>query len=545
MRLWRVVSWALMVFAFVLSVYRAATQPIGHDEALNYNWFLDQGVYHLLNYNMANHVLFSLLAKPLLKIFGVTELTLRTPALIGFAGYLLAIYLLCLTLFGDTLWLAVSVAMLCLNPQVLEFASAARGYMLGLACLAACMYVMARAVEWGAFSEADRRWRWACAAASVLLAFSVAANLTNVIPAMALVLCFALIVCRAVREFRSREGRAAVQGLSRYLVLPGFLVGVTILWPFLIQVRPGSFVVPGIAASEMLRDIFNGSFLYKWTDDMLCLGSVAAAPGSWQARMSDMGIYLLLPAVVFFVGAGVYLSSRAGSETRRTEAAWCRLFGGAALLSVALIVALHFAAKMAYPYTRYCLYLVPLFTIGVLLAGREMCARFDGFALRAAGLVVCFLLIFDYAASLNTKYLRYQSFDAVSRDLFFAIEKDAKSRGLKNAKVGGTWWYEPEFNFYRVRYHSEWAGPYDVKDRSYFWETPNGLKPGDYDYFVFVPASDPGLPASRTVTIFQDHKTHLTAVAILQRSGACLSLRKSSLCGLVANPPAMEADFRR
>jgi len=33
---------------------------------------------------------------------------------------------------------------------------------------------------------------------------------------------------------------------------------------------------------------------------------------------------------------------------------------------------------------------------------------------------------------------------------------------------------------------------YEVKDKSYWWNTPSALTPADYDYFVFVPASDPG-----------------------------------------------------
>jgi hypothetical protein len=85
---------------------------------------------------------------------------------------------------------------------------------------------------------------------------------------------------------------------------------------------------------------------------------------------------------------------------------------------------------------------------------------------------------------------------------------------MAEAKVGGTWWYEPEINFYRRKYNAGWLLPFDIKDRSYFWHTPNSLTPPDYDYFVFVPESDPGLSGPRIRTIYHDARTQATIIAI-------------------------------
>jgi hypothetical protein len=38
--------------------------------------------------------------------------------------------------------------------------------------------------------------------------------------------------------------------------------------------------------------------------------------------------------------------------------------------------------------------------------------------------------------------------------------------------------------------------------------------PADYDYFVFIPASDPGLKGLRVRTIFHDDKTQVTIIAL-------------------------------
>jgi 4-amino-4-deoxy-L-arabinose transferase-like glycosyltransferase len=173
-----------------MAVYRAKTQAIAHDEPLEYEWFLNGGVAQVLIYNPVNHVLFTLLAKPVVWTMGVSEFKLRAPSLAGTVIYRIAIYFLCKRLFGDGILLFLSIAMLCLNPQILDFMPAARGYILGLAGLAAAMYFLARVAERGKFDPADTGWKWGCSLASISLALSVAASFTNVVPAACLVLTF-------------------------------------------------------------------------------------------------------------------------------------------------------------------------------------------------------------------------------------------------------------------------------------------------------------------------------------------------------------------
>ena len=510
----RLLAGAILIFAFGLSVYRARVQPIAHDEALTYQTFLDSGVSHVLTYTPANHVLFTLLAKPLVWGLGVTEFTFRTPSLLGATAYLIATYFLCAFLFGDSLMLPLSVALLSLNPQILEFLPAARGYCLGLACLAAAMYLFARLVDRGEFQADDNSWRWGCAIASVLLALSVTANFTNIVPAACLTFSFSIVALGGVSKFKLPADRK-LRVFSESMILPGAFVGFAVLWPFLIQVRPAHAATNMGGAADSLRDIFNASFLYKWTDDVhSSLGAAPLAPGSWQARISDLGVYALLPLFFCFVVLGLVLVSRADSSDRTKHYAECRVFAGAAVACVALIFLLHTAAKINYPFSRYCLFFIPLFTIGALLAGREIYLRFPHASLRAAGLFILAIVLCDYGISINTAYFRYNAYDAISRELFQTIARDARSRGLTRARVGGTWWYEPEINFYRRRYKADWLLPYDIKDRSYFWETPNSLVPADYDYFVYLPASDPGFPGSRVRVLFRDDKTQVTVVAL-------------------------------
>jgi hypothetical protein len=167
-----------------------------------------------------------------------------------------------------------------------------------------------------------------------------------------------------------------------------------------------------------------------------------------------------------------------------------------------------------YPITRYCLFLIPLFTVAALLLAREIHLKFPSPLLSTIGLLLVAVVLSDYTLSLQTKSFRYNAYDVISRDLYEAIAHDARSRGLSNVRVAGTWWYEPEINYYRRRFKAGWMLEYDVKDRSYFWQTPNSLTPADYDYFVFLPASDPGLAGPHVRTIYRDETRHVTIVAI-------------------------------
>jgi len=510
----RLAAVAILLFAFGLSVYRAKVQTIAHDEALTYIWFLDQGVAHVLFYNPANHVLQTLMAKPIVKALGISEFTLRIPTLIGSALYLIAVYLLCRRLFGEGLLFVLAAAMLALNPSIRDFMAAARGYSLGLAGLVVAMYWFARLAERGQFDGGDGEWRRGCMIASISLALSVAANFTNVVPAVCLTIAFVSAALGGMLAMvRVRDPR--LRAFAKYFVFPGAATGFCLLWPYLIQARLAQFVIHLDSASIALREIFNSSFLYPWVDDLLDgLGAVAPSAGSWQVRVMNLGEYFLMPLLFLLVLAGVALARRAKQGERAGQKAQCRIFGGAAVGSVVLTVALHFLTNVNYPNTRYGLFLIPLFTVGAVLAARELSAQFPSRLLRGAGLLISASIFFVYAQSLNAVTFRYSKYDSISRDLYNAIERDAQARGLTSARVGGTWWYQPEIDFYRLRFHATWMQEYEIKDRSYWWQTPGAGEPADYDYFVFTPANDPHLTGPRVRTLFHDDKTQATIIAI-------------------------------
>jgi hypothetical protein len=268
-------------------------------------------------------------------------------------------------------------------------------------------------------------------------------------------------------------------------------------------------------ASDAIRNAFEASFLYRWTDDLFApsLGAVPAAIGSWQARASDFGVFLFFPLLLCFLALGLFLVHFRPVASRPVESAHCRIFAGAALASVALIFLFHLLARVNYPLSRYCLFLIPLFTISTLLVARELLYRFPRSYLQGAAFLLAAIVVSDYALSLHTSYFRYNAYDVVARELYQSIAQDARARGLATVRVGGTWWYEPEINFYRRRFRADWLLPYDVKDQSLGWQTPNALQPAEYDYFLFIRGENPDLSGPRVRTLFHDARIGITLIA--------------------------------
>lgn len=520
--IYRFLACAVLLFAFCLSVYRACVVPITHDEALTYQWFLDSSEIGMLAFNANNHVLFTFLAKPFVMLFGVTELTLRMPALIAAGGYLIVVYLFCRRLFGYSIFLILAAAMLCLNPTLMDFMVLARGYLMGVAFLTAAMYMLSVLASKEHFDPQDAQWHWGCATASVLLALAVTANLTDIVPAAALWFCFAAFALPGTRRILEDSYRPTLLSFLLWFLAPGALVGSFILWPFLIQARPGMFYAGYQHLPNSLQDLFNSSFLYKWTSDFYSsLGPLAPAPGSWQSWASDIGAFVFLPLLVLFLLVGSILLLRARLGPPRRDFRQSLLFGGAAVGCVILWLALHFAVGIRYPLDRTFLFAIPLFTVGAVLVGKDVASLYSSRILPLLGFLLIAFVIADYGAALHVRYCRYVAYDSISRQMFKSIVADAKSRGLATARVGGTWWYEPEVNFYRRRYKDNWISVYDVKSPEYHYQALNSLKPGDYDYFLCIP--DDSLCAPENISsfegkprraIFFDSTTRLTVFAI-------------------------------
>jgi hypothetical protein len=159
----RIAAKALLAALFVLNVYRAATQSLVHDEAFTWQAYLSGPVSEIFTRWDANlHFLSTLLMRVSTRLFGFSELALRLPSVLADAWYFVSVYRL-----AQERRLLLGVALAALNPLVLDFLVAARGYGLALACL---MYGLL-------CCERSRFVR-----ASAAFGFGVMANLTIAVP---------------------------------------------------------------------------------------------------------------------------------------------------------------------------------------------------------------------------------------------------------------------------------------------------------------------------------------------------------------------------
>src|SRR5712692_9648273 len=131
-----VVLKAYLAALWLVCLYRAVTQSIVHDEALTYQLYLAGPAARIFDSFSANHhFLNTILMRMSVGLLGLSEWSMRLPALAGAALYFAAAYRISVREFRGTLASLLTAALLTLNPMVLDFMVAARGYGMGLALL--------------------------------------------------------------------------------------------------------------------------------------------------------------------------------------------------------------------------------------------------------------------------------------------------------------------------------------------------------------------------------------------------------------------------
>ena len=123
-------------------MYRAATQSISHDEARSFLLFIQGPWRNAFAPSGANHLLLVVVSRAVLWLLPVSELTLRLPTVGGAVVYGLASAWLLRRFVADP-WLRTAIlALMTMNPYVLDFFSVARGYGIMLACLLAAICLL-------------------------------------------------------------------------------------------------------------------------------------------------------------------------------------------------------------------------------------------------------------------------------------------------------------------------------------------------------------------------------------------------------------------
>jgi hypothetical protein len=424
---------------WVVCLYRAVTQSIVHDEALTYQLYLAGPPSQMFRVFDANHhFLNTLLMYLCVSLFGVSEWSMRIPALAGASLYFAAIYRISRYAFGTGYAFLLAVALATLNPFILDFMVAARGY--GMA-LALWMWALARLLPY--LGEPKSRTPRQLAEAAFALAFSVVANLVFAIPAAVLAGMVGWLLRKRKapplpKEAKKKAKRKAAEepSLVLYFTLP--LVGVAALFILLsplASATPDAFYTGSATIAESLRSLAGVSLLHG---------------GLWRRSVA---MEAARNVVAFCFSIAILLAGLAlGAQRRNLLLLLCSGVGiGSAL---ALLLA-HLAFHMPYPADRTGIYFLPL--VSLILVG--VAASVPSKPAASVAYAFAAILLVQFALQWNTHKFLVWEYDADTRDIARRIAELAADKRPNSVRVGSTWQLEPALSFYRLKNAWTWMQP--------------------------------------------------------------------------------------
>jgi len=471
----------LLAFVLAASVYRAATQSVTTDEAFSYNLFLSGSWSRLFGgYDAAHHVLYSIFAKISITVFGLSEFTLRLPALAACLLYLAVAYRLCRRLLPDGPLFLLPLALLTLNPHLMDFFSAARGYSLTLALLLLGLDQALGFIEAPSPSALRR--------IALILALAVSANLTILVPAAALAALLSLATLLDPRLGDRLPARGRFWPLIDNLLLPSMLTAFVILILPLTKARPDHFYFGASNPRESLHTLVEMSYFHH------------PLPAWLAARVPGPAFWYPLWTVLFPLAAAasflaclllIFHAVRRGGFSALNLPCRTLLFAGGTLsLSAAALLAAHRFAGVRLPYARTGLYFVPLLILtfaamAAALRHRPVLRFALGYPLTALGL----LSLVQFAAHFQCNHFGEWRFDRSTKRIVQIIRCDYPDSPRPQVRVGATWVLEPTLNFYRRRYRLAWMSPVERSNPD-----------ADFDYYVLL-TEDHAVASKRSLRI--------------------------------------------
>jgi hypothetical protein len=503
---WRVAAALMIAGLFAANVYRAATQSISHDEGVIFEWMLSGPWSQVLEGVHGNHHVVSDLASKLsIGVLGLSELSLRIPALAGGLLYFCSVFGISALLAGEGFVFLLSVALLCLNPFVLDYLVCARGYGLALGFLFYALYQLARCL---AAPQKTRELN----KAGVALGLSIGSNPVMVFPGAALAVAFLALriagdsrrpaapVAESRKERRKAARRAPSAGTAglgwkqafTHLALPAAALGglISMLPKRLIELEPGYFGPPSLAA--ILAGLVRPSLFHSATGFAGLLTGLRADTVVWVVTnlVAPAGLVVLMAVAI-----------RILARTRDIDALppidrFLLLLAGALPLALALIVISRYAFEQPYPEMRTAVYWLPLLSLGALAILRRSARAFA--VPLAVVLVACVL---QYVSQFNTRYFAEWSYCAAGKDMMQIVRAQHAREPATGVRIGATWQLEPVINFYRVAWRLDWMEPVDR-------ESPDGA----FDYYLLA-FGDRSLVATRRLKVLADDRLSGTVLA--------------------------------
>lgn len=417
----------------LLCAYRAAHQSITVDEATTY---LNYVRGHWSNvwgpYDPNNHVLFSILAQISVRLFHISELSLRLPTVVAGFFFVIGFHRVLERTVESRAVRILATATVSLAPLLLDFSVAARGYGLGITLLV-----------WAVYFSIRGRDLWA----GIFAGLAMSATFNLAFSVLGIVLCPLLL--------GAGRWRARLRRVNRVFE-PAAIVLLIICYPVIRQAQKAQFYV----GTPSLKDA-----LY----DFVVL-SIRALPGrgGWLGSPAIIFAieYLMLPAVlVLMLGIAVRLYRRDRKLLRILAPAL------ALILALASTGASHIFLHLNYPEDRLTLALFVLLALAWAVAIDHVRNRH----VRWANGLIAVALAVQFLHQFHLDYFTVWQVDAGIRPLALRLRDEVKDKPARSVSVSATWYYFPSLEFYRSVYNIGALQPVERHD-------PAPLE--GFDYYV-------------------------------------------------------------
>jgi hypothetical protein len=418
--------WALRfaaAFALVWSILRAVRQAITLDEADTYLWFASREAKFIWYPFPNNHLLNSLLMWLCTRVFGVSALTVRLPALLGAALYISVAYFLCRAITGRFALQFATLICLVYNPFVLDFFAAARGYSLANAFLLAALAIPVWHTRTGGKSVPV-----SSALSSAAIGLSFASNFSFAFVDSAALMA---ITIWALRQ-RGLDSKLRIIGCS---TLPALVVSLGMCGYPIANYPRSSLWYGARSLGEMTQSLVDAS-LYR-LHGRLANSEVLKSVGR-----------LLLLALGALCTCRLLLGSLDREFRRSVQAQLTASVAGILILTIAAHYLAFRFARLPLPMSRTGIYFLPLCTLLIAVVGaspaKSPLSRWLGHAI--AGVFLC--LAAHYLLCLRYSYFREYEWDADLKEVYGVIERLNRTYGVQDFTADG--FYRSPLNFYRA-----------------------------------------------------------------------------------------------
>jgi hypothetical protein len=413
--------------------------------------------------------------------FGLSELSLRLPALFGSLLFLVMVWRLARYALGRGWLCLLAVAVVGLNPFVLDYLWAARGYSLALGLFFWGLFLLTRYLSEDYDPPERLLFR-----AGVALGLSVAANLVFLVPAVAAGCVFTavLLLTRRARLW------TVVDRFWGPAIVPAFLILVLPLT----RAQGANFYYGAQSFADMLRSlvILPSRFIVVIPGLALVIlvGAAAAAAEGFFVRRDERRKPGLppFPAVREMAGCPRFPHSA------------LLLLGATMTLSLAAVAVAHAWFGVLYPLGRTGIYWPPLFGLATVLTVPWLWrAKLPG---KVAGGAVCAVLLVSvglFAAAFRTGHIPEWRYDAGTKRIVRLLSVRHAGEPGRSIRLGVTWSLEPSLNFYRQMYDLKWLAP-----------VTRASPDGDYDYYVLLPQDEAILRTRALEPLYTDPVSEAT-----------------------------------